>query len=233
MGPIGSERVYPRRCGACFKPLLASFGGQNTGGLTDARVGCKNAGFCALPCVPSIGPIGSEQVYPRRCGASFKPLEVRRWKLEIPFFCTRLWVPSMGSIFSGRRYLRRKNHFKRLSLHKRSLLWHCSACSPPTVILQFLQACDEIYAAGRTKNTIFCGHHVELTRGGFNGGNPSKPSVEWTTGGEQFPTELETPPCRPLAGRYGQRDGQRAAGSGQNSGQGSGQRLASNGQGGG
>eukprot|EP00661_Eupelagonemidae_sp_cell13_P008071 gene8071-biopygen1557 len=39
-------------------------------------------------------------------------------------------------------------------------------------------ACDEICAAGRTKNTIFCGHHVEPTRGGFNGGNPSKPSVE-------------------------------------------------------
>eukprot|EP00661_Eupelagonemidae_sp_cell13_P014792 gene14792-biopygen18661 len=29
MGPIGSERVYPRRCGVSFKPLLDSFGGQH------------------------------------------------------------------------------------------------------------------------------------------------------------------------------------------------------------
>eukprot|EP00661_Eupelagonemidae_sp_cell13_P012328 gene12328-biopygen18472 len=26
MGPIRTERMYPRRCSACFKPLLASFG---------------------------------------------------------------------------------------------------------------------------------------------------------------------------------------------------------------
>eukprot|EP00661_Eupelagonemidae_sp_cell13_P007641 gene7641-biopygen9094 len=31
--------------------------------------------------------------------------QVRRWKLKIQFFCTQLWVPSMGPIFSGRPYV--------------------------------------------------------------------------------------------------------------------------------
>eukprot|EP00661_Eupelagonemidae_sp_cell13_P015202 gene15202-biopygen21697 len=45
-----------------------------TAALTDARVASENTVFCAHPCVPSMGPIGSERVYPRRCGACFKPL---------------------------------------------------------------------------------------------------------------------------------------------------------------
>eukprot|EP00661_Eupelagonemidae_sp_cell13_P008930 gene8930-biopygen10692 len=74
MGPIGSERVYPRRCGACFKPLLASFGGQNAhkiiqnaskmtswachswtpDGLTAAAEGTQNTICCGHHWVPSI-----------------------------------------------------------------------------------------------------------------------------------------------------------------------------------
>eukprot|EP00661_Eupelagonemidae_sp_cell13_P012424 gene12424-biopygen10991 len=129
MGPIGTERVYPRCCGVSFKQPWASFGGQHTlgqtasgmasfyltGALTDAQVerygfipkcfksvtnghragstgrpggaGPGRAGrsnrrsggeweyfFCTHPCVPSMRPIGSERVFLRRCGASFKPL---------------------------------------------------------------------------------------------------------------------------------------------------------------
>eukprot|EP00661_Eupelagonemidae_sp_cell13_P020225 gene20225-biopygen22095 len=50
---------------------MASF--YLTGALTDARVESGHTVFCAHPCVPSMGSIGSERVYPRRCGASFKP----------------------------------------------------------------------------------------------------------------------------------------------------------------
>eukprot|EP00661_Eupelagonemidae_sp_cell13_P009662 gene9662-biopygen21254 len=49
------------------------------------------------------------------------------------------------------------NQFKRLSLHKRSLLWHRSACSPPTVILQFLQRVTVCLSVERVREAVSTG----------------------------------------------------------------------------
>eukprot|EP00661_Eupelagonemidae_sp_cell13_P022226 gene22226-biopygen10233 len=81
----------------------ASFG--RTHALTAAPVQTGNTIFCAHPCVPSMGPFGSEREYTRRCGVYLKrthALTAAPVQTENTIFCAHPCVPSMGPFGSER-----------------------------------------------------------------------------------------------------------------------------------
>eukprot|EP00661_Eupelagonemidae_sp_cell13_P014556 gene14556-biopygen5123 len=87
--PAGQTPCYNKAHDPPTASGMASF--YLTGALTDARVESGYTGFCAHPCVPSMGPIGSERVYPLpECLSKHPPTCFQNDILGMPFLAGAL-----------------------------------------------------------------------------------------------------------------------------------------------